>query len=214
MQNAVGGSYLASLSEDDLSRLAMRLSPDVRQALEAHMSRIRSSPPPSPRPSIPKPTLMVSDQLPPPRESPLFSARDLKTMIPAVAPDARHWLREADASARTAARQQRTLHEMGRQMVRTEEARDAAEARAVQLQRISEQQRAALLASAARASHLREGYQRERDERLREADRSRQLERALRAVIRERRAAPTSRPEARPHVPAIAQPAEIRGTRS
>ena len=129
--------------------------------------------------------------------SPLLSHQELKAVIPAVNPSARHWLREVDAGARCAAAQQRTLQEMGRHVVRTEEARDATEAKNAHLRRMLEQQSVALVASTARCASLRQGYERQRAELLQQTERSRLLERGLRAMAREQAASRSRRPHRR-----------------
>jgi len=189
--NTSSDSYLAQLADRDLDILAERLSPDVRLALAAHLARQprRSrSPPPTPRHMIPAPLRVSIDEhgTTLPSSAPLLSHAELKSILPAVVPAAKRWLEATDSAARTATQQQRVLQEMGRHVVRTEHRRDVATARATELSRLAEQQSAALVASAARCASLREAYEEQRARLLKEQERSKRLERGLRAVARER----------------------------
>jgi len=179
-------SYLAQLPADDLNLLAERLSPTVQLALTAHLSCSLS---PSPRIGVPAPqptNRRAHEYAPPPPSAPLLSHSELKAVLPAVAPSARRWLQETDNAARTASSQQRVLQEMGRHVVRTEQRCDTAERRAKELHHLAEQQSAALVASAARSASLREAYERQRALLQQEQQRSRELERGLRRMARER----------------------------
>mmetsp|Transcript_31298 Transcript_31298/g.81771 ORF Transcript_31298/g.81771 Transcript_31298/m.81771 type:complete len:232 (-) Transcript_31298:489-1184(-) len=201
MPSSVMSSYLAALGDHELDHLAERLSPDVRLALASHVARARSlSPPPSPRAAIPAPSRTTGEHtdfdLQPglPLRPPLLSHQELKSVLPAVVPSARRWLIETDRAAREVMGQQKTLQEMGRHVVKTEQRRDHAEARAATLHHVVEQQSSALIASAARCASLREALERQRAELQREQQRSQQLERGLRAASRERDALRGQRP--------------------
>jgi len=181
-------SYLAQMPEEELIRLSERLSPAVKGRLSKHFSR--ASPQPTPRTIVPAPFVSgfheEAEYAPPPPSAPLLSHRELLTVLPAVVPNARRWLKATDEAARTAVSQQRVLQSMGRHVVRTEQRRDAAEQRAHELHRLAEHQAAALLASAARCASIREAFEQQRAQLWHEQERTKKLERGLRMVARQR----------------------------
>ena len=197
MQDAIGHesqarSYLQMLPEAELRRLASRLSPSVRKQLFSHLAGDSAPPsPPRPRVTAPTPTTCgtgVGSEPPrrqqAPFENPLLTTAEVQALIPAVIPNARRWLREVDLSARNAAANQKELKELGRFVIKTEQARQASEAERARLYHLCEHQSQALVASAARMASQRRAYE-EQSARLRwQEEHSRQLERGLRAMAR------------------------------
>ena len=154
------------LPEAELRRLASRLSPSVRKQLFSHLAGDSAPPsPPRPRVTAPTPTTCgtgVGSEPPrrqqAPFENPLLTTAEVQALIPAVIPNARRWLREVDLSARNAAANQKELKELGRFVIKTEQARQASEAERARLYHLCEQQSQALVASAARMASQRRAY--------------------------------------------------------
>ena len=71
------------------------------------------------------------------RESPLLSAAEMQALLPAVAPEARRYLRELQAGTRGVAQQQRALRELASFSVKAEAARVHADKERTRLARLS-----------------------------------------------------------------------------
>ena len=119
------------------------------------------------------------------RETPLLSSSEMRALLPAVAPEAKRYLRELAAGSRGVAANQRALRELASFTLRSERARSEAEAERARLARLAAQQSQALVVSAHRMHAMREKVEQQRQQLEREAARSKQLERGLRAATRQ-----------------------------
>ena len=131
--------------------------------------------PPLPPSRIPQPNW---------RETPLLTRLETKALLPAVTPEARRWLHEIEGKSRGTVQQQRQLKELGRFAVKSERARAEAVAEKSRLQQVAEAQSHALLGAARQMQAMRSTYEQQKQELAREAQKSRQLERGLRALTR------------------------------
>ena len=84
------------------------------------------------------------------RETPLLSASEMAALLPAVAPEARRYLREVQSGARGVASNQRALRELATFSLRSEKRASEAEAERARLSRLAAQQGQALVVSAHR----------------------------------------------------------------
>lgn len=119
------------------------------------------------------------------RETPLLSSSEMRALLPAVAPEAKRYLRELAAGSRGVAANQRALRELASFTLRSERARSEAEAERARLARLAAQQSQALVVSAHRMHAMREKVEQQRQQLEREAAKSKQLERGLRAATRQ-----------------------------
>jgi flagellar biosynthesis GTPase FlhF len=123
-------------------------------------------------------------------EKPLLSAAEIKSLLPAVAPGgARRFLREMESGSKGVAAQQKALKELASFSLRAEQARAEAVAERSKLTRLAQQQSQALIASAARMATMRQSYEEQQNALERETEKSRRLERGLRAMARSQQTA-------------------------
>ena len=139
--------------------------------------------PPPPTQPPPRPQPAAKGQLAW-RETPLLSTHELQALLPAVTPEARRWLREVERGTRGAAQQQRQLKELGRFAVRSERRCATAMAERTKLQRLAQAQSAQLVASARAMQAMRASWEEQQLALARETEKSRVLERGLRAMAR------------------------------
>ena len=176
---------MGRMSDSDLSALLSQLSPDVRERVSGHVS----APEPVARASAPTAT-SFDDAAAAAADSsttPLLSPAEVAALLPALEPEAKRWLRAVEHDARTTAQQHRAMKELGRYVLSAERARSDAERERAKLHKVCQEQAQALLASAARYKQLRRLYEGSQAELEREREKSRQLERALRATVRAER---------------------------
>ena len=118
------------------------------------------------------------------RETPLLSASEMAALLPAVAPEARRYLREVQSGARGVASNQRALRELATFSLRSEKRASEAEAERARLSRLAAQQGQALVVSAHRMHALREKVEVQQRQLELEAAKAKKLERGLRAATR------------------------------
>ena len=149
---------------------------------------------PGPRAHPPHPIALSPPAAPPqtaapqsaPSAAPLLG-RDARGLLPVIGSEGARLLREMrelESASRGAAAQSRQLKELGRYVVISERGRAKAETEVARLQKLAHAQGVALLSSARRASAMRRAFEEQRTALEREAAKSRQLERGLRAVVR------------------------------
>ena len=112
------------------------------------------------------------------------AATQLQALLPTLAPEAKRWLHEAASVDRATSQQQRQLKELGRFAVRSERARADAVTERARLHTLAQAQAQQLQASARSMQALRTSYEEQKQALQRETDKSRALERGLRAMAR------------------------------
>jgi len=207
-------SYIEQLSPAEISVLLDKLSPAVREELEQHLTKREEQPRASiptcwrpdrglsgvPSQAQPRPpsTAVVPERgmipLPPSAkgpptardpDAPLLARAAVQALLPTVAPTARRYMRDLDSTGRSTATAQRRQREAERYALRCDQARQATEAERARLYRIALQQQQALRTSAVRLAALQASCNERQEQLQQEKDRSRTLERGLRAMARE-----------------------------
>ena len=159
----------------DAADAAAAAIPENDEFIEEVFDGEQEPQPPLPPSRIPQPNW---------RETPLLTRLETKALLQAVTPEARRWLHEIEGKSRGTVQQQRQLKELGRFAVKSERARAEAVAEKSRLQQVAEAQSHALLGAARQMQAMRSTYEQQKQELAREAQKSRQLERGLRALTR------------------------------
>jgi len=118
-------------------------------------------------------------------DAPLLSVPAVQAVLATFSPAARRYMRSLDSTGRHAATAQRELQQVSRFSVQCEDARQSTEADRARLYRVAQQQQHALVTSAARLASMQTVCDEQRKLLREERERSRTLERGLRAMARE-----------------------------
>jgi len=119
-----------------------------------------------------------------PPHAALFTAQQMQTLLPALAPEAQRWLNAMENASRVQQRQQQSLQALGRHAWQSEQLRSDADEEKRRLRKLVQQQSAALATSTRHMQTLRVAHDRKAAELEAQAERVRQLERGLRAAVR------------------------------
>jgi len=126
-----------------------------------------------------------ASNLPEDPDAPLLSVPAVQAVLAAFSPAARRYMRSLDATGRHAAAAQRELQQVGRFAIRCEQARQSTEADRSRLYRLAQHQQQELVTNAARLASMQAHCDEQRRKLREEQERSRTLERGLRAMARE-----------------------------
>ncbi|KAL1511884.1 hypothetical protein AB1Y20_005166 [Prymnesium parvum] len=124
-----------------------------------------------------------------PPDALLFSAQQMQTLLPALTPGAQRWLCGMQHASRQQAQQQKAVKTLSRYVEHTEQLRSDAEEERRRLRQLVQRQSAALAANTRQMQALRAAHESKAAALQAEMERSRLLERSLRAACRYREAA-------------------------